>query len=434
MRGVVIGAAAALLVALGAAPASADVVWLCKPGMASNPCELPLDTTVQGPQGGVQTPARGAREIDCFYVYPTVSSQLTPNATKARDPEVVSIAKFQAARFSQECRPFAPIYRQSTLASIVTGYVSVSGADRQLAYGDVLEAWREYLAKDNDGRGVVLIGHSQGTGMLRQLLRREIEAHPEQLRRVVGAVLLGGNVTVAAGKTVGGDFRETPLCTRPAEVRCVVAFSTFAQDPPSNARFGRSAAPAAPNPSTLPGGPGYAVACTDPRPLAGVGGPLRVMTPSEPYALGPIAAGVLLTSVGMTPRADTTWVVAPDRYEGGCATINGANVLRYEPLAGSRRPLWFPEPTWGTHLIDVNLALEPLVSLVGRQAERWVHPQLRLTRRCAKGRLRSAIAGRDREFVEKTTIRRRGKRLRAVLALRAGQPERVVLERSAPRC
>ena len=38
-------------------------------------------------------------------------------------------------------------------------------------YADVLDAWREYLARDNRGRGVVLLGHSQGTRMLRQLLR-----------------------------------------------------------------------------------------------------------------------------------------------------------------------------------------------------------------------------------------------------------------------
>ena len=33
---------------------------------------------------------------------------------------------------------------------------------------------------------------------------------------------------------------------------------------------------------------------------------------------------------------------------------------------GSRRPMWFPEPGWGTHLIDANIALDPLVALVAR--------------------------------------------------------------------
>ena len=419
-----------------AAPASAEVVWLCRPGLAENPCEIPQDTTVEeeGQPARVVTPPDGPREIDCFYVYPTVSNQLTPNATKDRDPELESIAKFQAARFSTQCRIFAPIYRQSTLASIATGYASASGADRQLAYGDVLEAWRDYLAKDNGGRGVVLIGHSQGTAMLRQLLRREIETQPGQLRRVVSALLLGGNVTVATGRNIDGDFRRTPLCERRAQVGCVVAFSTFYEDPPSNPRFGRTNPPPAENPSTLPGGPGYEVACTDPRPLAGTSEPFRLLTPSEPFATGPIQAGIVITAGGPPPSAATTWVSPPDRGEGGCRWLENAHVLRIEPLPGSRRLRWYPEPSWGTHLVDVNLALDPLVSLVAQQARRWTRPDIRLVRRCAGRRLRMRLTGTDLEFAGRVRFRRERRHVRATVELRQGAPERLVLRRTRPRC
>ena len=453
--------AAAAVALLPAQPASAGVEWLCRPTLADNPCEIPGDTTVReaGKPDRVETPKPGPRLIDCFYVYPTVSNQPTANANKNRDPELESIAKYQAAPFSEACRVYAPIYRQSTLASIATGYASASGADRQLAYGDVLEAWRAYLEKDNDGRGVVLIGHSQGTSMLRQLLRREIEASDHK-RRVVSALLIGGNVTVKAGDVVGGDFRETPLCTQPVQVRCVVAFSTFAEDPPRDARFGISKPPPADNPSTLPGGPGYEIACTDPRPLTTTWrGPLRMLTPSEPFAPGTINSGIAVTSGGPPPTAPTTWVVAPDRFEGGCRKINGAHVLRYDPLPGSRRPRWYPDPNWGTHLVDVNLAYEPLVALVREQAERWTAPQVRLTRTCARGGLRVQLTGRDAEFVRDASFklgrrlaardadgafdqviprrllrRTRARAVRAVAYLRAGQPARTVLERTLPRC
>src|SRR3954452_24955956 len=85
-------AAAAFIVAAPAA--HADVVWLCKPGLADNPREVPQDTTVQehGQPDRVVKPPTGGRLIDCCYVYPTVSNQPTPNATKARDPELLSIA------------------------------------------------------------------------------------------------------------------------------------------------------------------------------------------------------------------------------------------------------------------------------------------------------------------------------------------------------
>jgi hypothetical protein len=239
-----------------------------------------------------------------------------------------------------------------------------------------------------------------------------------------------------------------------------VAYSSFARDPPETARFGKSAPPPANNPSTLPGGPGYAIACTDPRVLAGDSGPLRILIPSEPFALGPLAVGLLVTFAGAPPSAPTTWVIPADRYDGTCRTVNGATVLRYDPIGASRRPLFFPEPTWGTHLIDVNIALDPLVSLVGQQAERWVHPEVRLTRRCTgKGRLRVALIGRDSEFVSAATFKlgqrvagradrdhlarvlsrrtvreRRARSLRAIVELRYGSAQRLVLRRSLPSC
>jgi len=99
-RGLVAGAVLAAAVLYAPAVANADVVWLCKPGMADNPCEIPNDTTLQGEADEVVTPEPGPRSVDCFYVYPTVSNDATPNADKSRDPELESIAKYQAARFS----------------------------------------------------------------------------------------------------------------------------------------------------------------------------------------------------------------------------------------------------------------------------------------------------------------------------------------------
>ncbi|WP_205696523.1 DUF3089 domain-containing protein [Conexibacter sp. SYSU D00693] len=447
--------AAGVLGAAATAPASADVQWLCRPDMADSPCDIPLDTTVQEATGPdvVQRPTPGAREVDCFYVYPTVSNQLSPNATKARDPELDSIAQYQAARFTRHCRVFAPIYRQATIGSIIAS--TALPPDRKLAYDDVVEAFKAYLERDSDGRGFVLLGHSQGTSVLRNLLRRVVDPDPELRRRLVGAVLLGGNVTVAEGKVVGGDFAHVPLCTERAQIGCVVAYSTFFTDPPDGARFGRTPAPAAGNPLALPGGKGFEVACTDPRPLAGADGPLRLLLPSKPYAPGFIGLGTILTSSGAPPSASTTWVSPPDRAQGGCRYVNGAHVLRLDPVGpGSRRPNVFPEPSWGTHLLDMNLGLEELVSLVGQQADRYVRPQLTLTRRCLRGgRLRVGLGGRDAAFAgsarvtlggRRATLRggagarvvRRGRarKVRAVVALEQGGPRRLVLERAVPRC
>ncbi|MGH2838605.1 MAG: DUF3089 domain-containing protein [Thermoleophilaceae bacterium] len=438
----------ALAAALGVAPAEAgaEVVWLCKPGVAGNPCEIPHDTTVQhqGAPDEVVTPEPGAREVDCFYVYPTVSNDVTPNADKSRDPELESIAKYQAARFSLQCRVFAPIYRQGTLAALSGSMAGAPSADRELAYSDVVEAWREYLAEENGGRGVVIIGHSQGTFMLRWLLGREIEQNPAQSRLLVSALLLGGDVEVAKGELLGGDFARTPLCTREAQVGCVVAFSTFAEDPPADSRFGTTTTE------------GREVACTDPRPLAGWRDPLQLLTPSEPFAPGIIEAGIIVTSGGPPPSADTTWVTPPDRFEGTCQTINGAKVLRLEPTPGSRTPNYFPDDTWGTHLIDVNVTLDPLLQLVSRQGARWTEPVMKLRRRCTKSGLTVRLAGPDAEFASSVVFKLGDRRVasdtqapfktkvatstleassarnvRALVSLRQGAPERLTLSRRA---
>ncbi|HEX3947924.1 MAG TPA: hypothetical protein VHW47_09465, partial [Acidimicrobiales bacterium] len=53
----------------------AGTVWLCRPGMADDPCTAPLTATVVPPAGKDRIQrARPAVHpaIDCFYVYPTV--------------------------------------------------------------------------------------------------------------------------------------------------------------------------------------------------------------------------------------------------------------------------------------------------------------------------------------------------------------------------
>ncbi|RZI90691.1 MAG: DUF3089 domain-containing protein, partial [Microbacterium sp.] len=267
-------------------------VWLCRPGLAANPCEIGMDTTYQYADGHatVLTAARppvDQRKVDCFYVYPTVSNQLTPVATKAKDPEIISIAKYQASRFSTRCRVFAPVYRQGTLA----GIPALALGAYNIGYADVRAAWNDYLAHDNHGRGVVLIGHSQGSIMLRQLIRKEIDPKPAVRDRLVGAILLGGNVTTAKGSTTGGDFAHVPVCTKAGQDGCVVAYSTYSTDPLVSF-FGNTNFDATAFSFGFKSGPGYRIACTDPGVLSGRTGSVGVLVPSEPFAFGPISLGI----------------------------------------------------------------------------------------------------------------------------------------------
>lgn len=366
-------ALAGLVVALAAAESAPGATkWLCGPGVADDPCRPGLSTTRYdgwSDRVGRVTPRRVRRGVDCFYVYPTVSEQQTDNANKHIDPQQTAIAQYQAARYSQTCRVYAPVYRQLTLRAI--GGDGVDPEAAEIAYGDVLAAWRTYLRRYNHGRGVVLIGHSQGTGMLSQLLRTEIERKRSQRRKLISALLLGGNVVVPEGERVGGTFRRTPLCRSARRFGCVVAFSTFNQTPPGDAVFGRPdgalvSLPKGADPSD------YRVACTNPAALGGGSAHLETIARSEPFP-GTLGVGITIMYGGPAPTADTPWLVPRDHYRGECVHANGADALMISPIAGAQVLTPSPTPAWGLHLLDANVALGNLVDLVHRQGKRYLH-------------------------------------------------------------
>ncbi len=356
----VVAVLAALAMMRGLA-AGTEPVWLCHPDVADNPCLPSLATTLVSPTGEVRRVRQVHRarhpKVDCFYVYPTVSDQLTANANLDIDPEQRSIALYQAARYSEGCRVFAPIYRQLTVRGILG---AAPGGDAQLAYSDVLNAWNAYLQADNQGRGVVLIGHSQGTFMLRRLIAEAIDPDPIQRKKLVSAILLGGNITVRAGEDVGGDFQNIPACRSRRQIGCTVAFSTFNAPVPSNAIFGRTPLP------------GLQVLCTNPAALGGGSRPLKSIVPTAPFAPG-TTIGLATQLVGlMLPAVSTPWIEVDGAYDGACSSADNANVLQITGVPGAPQLHPVPDATWGLHLVDGNIALGDLVRLVHDQARAFV--------------------------------------------------------------
>jgi hypothetical protein len=360
---------AGLMLAGFATTSSAKTVWLCKPGLQPDPCTPGLSTTVYSPTFGqvkvehpkpVSTPA-----IDCFYVYPTVSGQTTGNANLQIDPEEQSIALYQAARYSQYCRVYAPMYRQVTLNGIGLG-TTTTKPDPALALADVRAAFHTYLTKYNHGRGFVLIGHSQGSFVLRQLIAKDVDPKPAVRRRLVSAILMGGNVLVKQGSDVGGDFKHVPGCHSATQLGCVIAFSTFDQPVPTPSLFGR------PTGAGAQAAPGDVVLCSNPAALAGGSGPVDPIWPSAPFdPKSALAAGIAILGLKL-PTPPTVWVSVPGAYSAQCSSQNNANVLEITPQGGA--PMLTPSPTaeWGLHLVDANIALGNLISIVRSQAAAFV--------------------------------------------------------------
>ena len=102
-------------------PAAASTVWLCRPGQTPDPCTASLSTTVltgNGHRQVVDYPQASNPGIDCFYLYPRITLQTTPNATVAIDPQETAIAELEASPFSRDCRVIAPMLSERPLSSI----------------------------------------------------------------------------------------------------------------------------------------------------------------------------------------------------------------------------------------------------------------------------------------------------------------------------
>ena len=340
--------------------------WLCRPGLADNPCTTDLASTAVARNGATHAePASPASnpKVDCFYVYPTVSGEPTINANLAIGLQQAEVAIAQASRFSQVCRVYAPVYRQITLSAL-NHPARITLADALIAYNDVLTAFRDYLAHYNHGRGIVFIGHSQGASILIKLLKEQVDTKPVLRHRLVSALLLGGNVTVRKGRSTGGDFNHIPLCRSSTQTGCVVAYSSFTTKPPANSQFGRTTSDAgvsllAPHHLSAK----IAIACVNP--AAPAGG----QTHLDPYVP---SLFLQFLGAGSALQVGTAWVSFPAEYTASCESSGNATWLQVTHTPGSpdQRPLLgeLVDPTLGLHILDVNIALGNLVKLVRAEA------------------------------------------------------------------
>ncbi|MBI1360325.1 MAG: DUF3089 domain-containing protein [Alphaproteobacteria bacterium] len=351
-----------------------DALWLCRPGLKDNKCKVDLDATVI--QGSGKTSIEKFKaatdpKIDCFFVYPTVSLDTGWQSDFAPDHMEFDDVKLQFARYASVCRQFAPLYRQTTLTVLRAASSGVQPTGERPpagfgGYSDVVDAWNYYMKHDNNGRGVVLIGHSQGAGVIARLIAQEIEGKPAQ-KQFISGIILGSAVMVPEGKDVGGTYKAIPLCRKENQIGCVISYMTFRdkEPPPPETRFGKSR-------------DGLLAACTNPANLASGKG-----TP-ESYFL---TKGFLNGSGGATqpewtnPPTDikTPFVKTPGLVSTQCVHKGDYTYLelhvnanpkdpRTDDLAGEVVRATGPDLTWGLHLLDSDHSMGDLIRIVKKQA------------------------------------------------------------------
>lgn len=379
----------AMLAAVAATPIDYRVAenWLCRPGRR-DACAGDLAITVVTLDGKMRlasAPAQPPPAADCFYVYPTASLDPTPNSDMVAGVEEQGQAASQFAAFRSVCRTFAPIYRQVTLTALRAGLAAKAAstsdgvktglgpaANWDLAYADVLGAWKDYLANDNGGRPFVLIGHSQGSMLLKRLVAEEIDGKLIQMR-LLSAILPGVAVLVPKGRDIDGDFKTVPLCRSTSQLGCIVTWSSYRDHPlpPANALFGRSATA------------GMAAGCTNPARLAGGRAPLDAIM-GFPWWVGGVvqyrmpASGWAVDGVAVPTR----FARIPGLLSAECVSGDGISYLSVQVNPGSSDSLGValtdPEtvgdaayPDWGWHVMDITIVQGNLVRVVARQTEAW---------------------------------------------------------------
>jgi hypothetical protein len=348
--------------------------WLCR-AVSGDACTADLSTTVIAADGKLTRESWSAdpkAPVDCFYVYPTVSTEPSGNSDMNAGAAEKAVVRIQFARFASVCRPFAPIYRQVTLTALraaATG--NPIRVDRALAYGDVLDAWNYYLAHDNQGRGVILIGHSQGANVLANLIKQEIDGKPVQTR-IISAMLIGSNVAIPEGKDVGGAFQQMPLCRATAQTGCVITYVSFRANvpPPANSRFGRVQ------------GEHMMAGCTNPAALGGGSGALHAYLTTRG---GIVDVGLGEAKPWVTPPQpiETPFVSVPGMLTSECVFDKNGSYLAVTVHSDPAGPRASDIPgdvvvngnvltDWGLHLIDMPEAMGNLIDIARQESKAYL--------------------------------------------------------------
>jgi hypothetical protein len=317
-----------------------------------------------------------ASKFDCFYVHPTDSLAQTANTGLAVTKVDIGVAIEQAAPLSQVCDVWAPSYRSQTWPSVQKGLAGDAAVMRStftVAYDSVLSAWRWFLAH-SDGKPVVLVGDSQGSAVLIHLISAQLDQQPSVLRRLVVAILVGGNLQVAAGKTAGATFTNVPLCTAGTRTGCAIAFSSYPSQPPPDSVFARPGQGVSLQ-SGQTAKAGQQVGCVNPAALSGGTADL------DPYLLTASQTAVVPGESGrLTEPVSTPWVTYPGLYSASCKHAGGATWLQVTSLAGTShtRPVVNDDsqgnlggtgPAWGYHGYEYWLTLGNLLrDVAGEEA------------------------------------------------------------------
>lgn len=364
-----------------------DTTWICKPGQSDDLCAGTIDgQTIPAPGDAVEplTYTRPSNPpIDCFYLYPTQSTQATPNSNLDKDPEIRRVVVQQARMFSSVCKVYAPMYNQVTN----NGNQGYDSPEVEVAYASAKAAFQDYLKNYNKGRGFIMIGHSQGSAHTARLIDELVDPNANLRKRFAGAIAPGANIYVPKNKNVGGMYANVPACSETGQLGCLIAYSTYKGDPGASPFFSSLSSGYWIYPEARPDPDKYEVVCTNPALLDGGNGNLLPLVNFDYLFSVP-------PSEGTAP-----WRSQPDYYNVSCersATSHWLNLSLVGLPGDSRTDLGALVASGNNyHVPEVNLAEGNLLTIAGNWATGYQAEQARIARlekkvKSLKGQLKKA--------------------------------------------
>lgn len=167
---------------------------------------------------------------DVFMLYPTAyamkNKKASPISTVGNASMQAGAQVFlasQGSAFESSGNIYAPYYRQLD----ASWWLSKSKEDQAdylngVPKADVIAAFDYYINNLNNGRPFILVGHSQGAALIKEILFDYMAQHPELNDRLVAAYVLGESVTQAdLNQNIGVHF-----ATGASDTGAVISYNT----------------------------------------------------------------------------------------------------------------------------------------------------------------------------------------------------------------
>ena len=164
--------------------------------------------------------------VDVFFLHPTTLTRKKDNSVNADIDDSIlnhktdySTILYQASVFNEQCRVFAPRYRQAHYRNYFIRDTVLAKQAFDLAYEDVKSAFEYYLLHYNNGRPIIIASHSQGTTHAARLLKEYFEGKLLQ-NKLVCAYIIGM-------PTPTGYFTGIRPCKDSLDTGCFLGWRSF---------------------------------------------------------------------------------------------------------------------------------------------------------------------------------------------------------------